>query len=512
MKIINGNLNRLFFYVLVMFVLSYAYIYSEDAKAATFDVPTDFATIQEAIDDPGTMNGDTINVLAGTHVESAVFITKELIIQGQGIGVTMLEPSPPPALQIVLYPQADNIIIRDMSIQNGGTAIRFELAGQTIDSTDLIRVEMLNNTSRGIEIHNATTITNLFIDECNFENNNHGLRIASSGHLDGAEIQDSFFSDNVIGFYMANDGNTSTMSDVRIRRNTFMANTGQAIYFEEGQDIRILANTFVDNRRDIQILKWYNPGVPVSNITISNNTMTGTTSAVFAIFNADNGGATMFNNVRFVRNEADTTGAGGSAVFAGAYRTSVGAGTGWNTVRIRNNCFTGLTAGDGVIYFVPAGVDPLDPLGGATVNITNNWWGTANAAAITALMQVPDLAVNDYMPFRTTNICATVALQPIVPGDAGVVNDFNVSEASSNGDVAIVVGVNEAPNVEASEICRKLVLGIDRPRVLDMTTADAKGNATVSVDISPRLFGETLKFQAVDMATCTGSNVVTETF
>lgn len=154
-----------------MLVLGFTYLSTSNVFAATFNVPGDFATIQEAIDDPGTVNGDTINVAAGTHIEAAIHITKELIIQGQGIGVTILDPSSLAlGFSVVLYPEANNITIQDMTIQNADQAIRFEMNGGTIDGTDILRVSMEGNTSRAIEIHNNTTVTTLFIDECNFDN------------------------------------------------------------------------------------------------------------------------------------------------------------------------------------------------------------------------------------------------------------------------------------------------------------------------------------------------------
>lgn len=512
---VNQGLSKIFISFLFIFVLVFGLVKSEEASSATFNVPGDFATIQEAIDSSGTMNGDTINIAAGTHVESFVRITKELIIQGQGIGNTILDPSSIDGVQVVLFPDVDNVIIRDLTIQNAFQAIRFDIAGGTIDNTDIIRVEMLDNESRGIEIHNETTVTNLFVDLCNFENTNHGLRISSSGRLIGADIQDSTFTSNDIGFYLANEGGTSTMSNVLIRRNVFTDHTrshgsqGAAIYFEEGQGVRIRNNDFVDNRRDVQILKWYQPSIPVSNVIVSNNRMTGTFDAVFSIFNNDRGGPTTFSNVRFVRNEADTN--DGSAVFAGAYSSAGGPGTGWNAVRVRNNCFTGITTpGNGVRYFVSGG-NPLDPLD-ATLDVVNNWWGTANAADITALMQVPDLSVNDYMPFRTTNICATVSNAPVVPGTAGVTNHFSITGATPNGDVAIIWGDTELPNNVAHNICTKLVTGIQDPEILGMDTADGSGNATVSAHVDEEFAGVTRKFQSVDMATCTSGDVMEETF
>ena len=363
--------------------------------AGDVTVPTDFATIQAAIDDPGTTAGDTINVLAGTYAETAIHVTKSVTIAGAGIGSTFLEPS-----GIGFYVDADGVTLRDMTVQNGTQAIRFEMAGGTIDSTTVLRLEAKNNTQEGIEIHALTTVTNLVVDSCNFENTNIGARVSSSGHLEGAEFRDSTFTGNLIGIYEANDDSTSTMRNLLVTGCTFTSHTFAAIYMEEVRDALIEGNMFVDNDRDIEILKWYQPAVPVSHVAITNNTMTGTTNAVFAIFNAEHAsGQTAFSNVSFTLNTASTSDA--SAVYASAHSSgspSLG-GLGWNTVVVACNTFAGITtAGTGVRFFNP-GVAAGQELGGSSINVKSNWWGTTDMAAITALMEIP--AITAFVPFLT---------------------------------------------------------------------------------------------------------------
>lgn len=128
--------------------------------------------------------------------------------------------------------------------------------------------------------------------------------------------------------------------------------------------------------------------------------MTGTTDAVLAIFNAHHtSGQTEFDGVIFENNTADTNDA--SAVFAGAHSTfhnttpSLG-GIGWDTVKVSCNNFTGITTLDnGVRFFIP-GVPDDEALGGASIDVTFNWWGTADAVAVEDLMQVP--SITDFLP------------------------------------------------------------------------------------------------------------------
>lgn len=505
---------KTFLSLLIFFILSFTYIFSEESLAATFNVPGDFATIQEAIDDAGTVNGDIINIAAGTHVEDRVHITKELIIQGQGIGATILDPSSISPNVVQLYVDANNVTIQDMTIQNASQAIRFEIFGGTIDNTDIIRVSMLNNTSRGIEIHSNTTVTNLLVDECNFENTNIGFRVSSTGHLDGADFDNSTYTSNVIAIYVANDGNTSTMSNVRIRENTFTDHTagqGTAIFLEEAQNTRIQDNMFVDNRRDIQLFKWYQPSIPMSDVIIRRNTMIGTTNAVFAIFNADNGGQTVFDNIRFVRNNAMTDDA--SAVFAGAHRTgppSLG-GTGWDTVRIRNNCFTGITtAGNGVRFFLPSGITPNQALGGAVLDVIRNWWGTNDLPTITSLMEVP--AITDFEPFSNTNICDPnfFALQPLTPSYPGTINTMSITGGIPNGDVMFGYGFNEGI-LDTEAICEDSELDIADFTELATVTGNDAGNSTFSIFVPFGFLNVSVLIQSLDLTTCVESDLNYET-
>jgi hypothetical protein len=57
----------------------------------TWDVPGDFDTIQEAIDDASVMDGDTIVVAAGTYNEDQITVNKVLTIQGAGWEGTVID-------------------------------------------------------------------------------------------------------------------------------------------------------------------------------------------------------------------------------------------------------------------------------------------------------------------------------------------------------------------------------------------------------------------------------------
>jgi hypothetical protein len=185
-----------------------------------------------------------------------------------------------------------------------------------------------------------------------------------------------------------------------------------AIFVEELQDAVIEGNTFADNGRDIQIFKWYQASVPVSNVVIRNNNSTGSTSGCFAIFNAEHSsGQTQFDGVTYTNNRCATAAGSTRAVYAGAQGgIADNGGIGWETVSISCNDFTG-TYGFGVDYYDPDTVDG-DTLGGASLDVTNNWWDTADPVAVEALMEEP--SITNFLPLLNAPFDATC------PNSAGV--------------------------------------------------------------------------------------------
>lgn len=415
-------------------------------------------SIQAAIDaaDPG----DTINVAAGTYSESSIHVDKSVTISGAGMGSAVVDP----AGATGFYIDADNVTMQDLTIQNGSMGLRFEMAAGTITGTTLERVEFLNNTARGIEIHNATTVADLVVSECRFESVGEvGLRVSSSGHIDGAQFLDSTFLNNDIGIYEANDGGTSTMKDVLIRGCTFEGHTvsqGTSIFLEEIQDTVIEENTFLNNRRDIQIFKWYQASVPVSNLVIRNNTMTGTTDAVFAIFNDEHSsGQTVFDGVVFENNACiGAYAAGKGPVYAGGHSAANLGGLGWDTVTIARNSFLGVVDPAVAVRFWNPGVAPDAVLGGTQLlNVSGNYWGMTDAAALDALMDVA--VVTDFTPLIDNGADQS--------GDAGYQPDLSSltahalgAQSGATGRVqeAIDMTVGSTVNVAAGTYAERLMI------------------------------------------------------
>ncbi|QDT98818.1 golvesin C-terminal-like domain-containing protein [Gimesia aquarii] len=233
--------------------------------------------IQEAID--SVTSGGTVNILAGTYNENTN-VNKSVTLNGAGTGSTIIDNAG--NLFIV---SADDVTFQNMTLQNGSQGIRAHLPAGTIDNLLVDDVEFIGNSSRGIEIHNDTLMTNMTVSNSLFQNNGSGIRFASSAVGDGVYITDSVFDGGSLGFYQANDGSTGNVRDVQITGSTFRNFTHTAVFAEEIRDSTVDDNIFEDNHRDFTLFKAYTgAGTVVENLQITNNTMTDSMDTSIIIF------------------------------------------------------------------------------------------------------------------------------------------------------------------------------------------------------------------------------------
>lgn len=503
------------FLITLLIIFTICFIYqSNSSQAATINVPGDFATIQEAIDDPGTVNGDTINIGSGTHIEAPIYITKELIIEGQGIGSTILQSVTTDhhlTNSNVFYPQADNVSIRDLTIQDSGFAFRFEIEGGTIDNTRIESVHVFQN-NRGIEFHNDTTVSNLTITNSIFEQGAIGLRVASTGHLVNITLSNNVFDSFSIAIYVSNDGGTSSADGFDILNNTFEDNF-QTIYMEEGSNVNIIGNEFLDNWFVIEFLKWYQPSRIVSNVVISDNYILRSRGTIFSLLNADNdGGQTEFSNINISNNYvADSL--ANIMVRAGAHSSgppSAG-GIGWDTVNINDNCFFGLN--DLAIFFFPVtGIDSTEYLAGNVLDVSSNYWGTNVISEIEALIPTSGPTVDFSNPLSICHLPPPPTVHhPILSGNAGELNTLSVTGAPGVG-MEFYYGFQSGSTDVSSPSCPNLNLDILNARWVNVLQSDGRGNASMDVFVPANFVGLTLMTQVKDGSSCEVSNMVTTTF
>lgn len=138
----------------------------------------------------------------------------------------------------------------------------------------------------------------------------------------------------------------------------------------------------------------------------------------------------------------------------------------------------------------------------------------ASLAGVTVVLQAIDLTSCTGSNVTNQTIDSQqppqFILNPIVPGIAGEQNILSVSGSTPDGDVAFLWGFI-AGTASADNICSGLQLGISDFNNLVTVMADASGNASFNVFVPSNFSGLSVVLQAVDVSTCTPSNVDSET-
>ena len=208
----------------------------------------DFTTIQSAIDDLGTVDGDTIFVdVGGTHTEYAITVNKSLTIQGRGMDETTVEAaaSCEAALDRVFFvfklSEDLTVTFKDISIKHGkrenGGGIYND--GETV-YVQTARVSENCATSEGAGIVNGGT---LYVTDSSEINSNQADNYGGGilGLEDAVtEISDTSFHGNVAsgwglfsdygGGAIYNDEGSLTVADSLFTSNQATAQHGGAVY------------------------------------------------------------------------------------------------------------------------------------------------------------------------------------------------------------------------------------------------------------------------------------------
>ncbi len=227
-------------------------------------------TIQQAV--TASTSGDTILIGAGTFSGTNNFnivLSKSLTITGAGRTSTFVQPN---AGSLGFSIRTNNITISDMTIQNGNVGVIFTNA--TSDNTHLTRIDFLANATRSVDVSTtaAFPVTNVTITDCKLNSPSAGIRMASNAQVNGFTISDSTFDGNQYGIYVANDGNTSKLSNLSISNSTFKNQISYGIYAEEMRDSTIQDSTFTSTGVGIGIFKFYSGNATaISNLTIQRN-------------------------------------------------------------------------------------------------------------------------------------------------------------------------------------------------------------------------------------------------
>ena len=103
--------------------------FSPSTKASTvITVPTDYPTIQEAVDAAGL--GDTVRVLAGTYYEH-VMVNKSISLVGAGGNTTFIDGS---GTGNVVFLGANDTSVSGFTVMNGGTGVWIAGSNCTVEN------------------------------------------------------------------------------------------------------------------------------------------------------------------------------------------------------------------------------------------------------------------------------------------------------------------------------------------------------------------------------------------
>ena len=99
---------------------------------------------------------------------------------------------------------------------------------------------------------------------------------------------------------------------------------------------------------------------------------------------------------------------------------------------------------------------------------------------------------------------------PLNPGRAGTTNSLQVSGATPGGEVTFIWGINQG-TASGDSICSGLNVDILNFNTLTTVTADGSGNAFISFPVPGGASGLSVLLQAVDVDSCTESNLEMDT-
>jgi predicted outer membrane repeat protein len=241
------------------------------AHAATHTVcgavGCDFTTIQAAIDDAGTVNGDTISITDATHTEEGITVYRDLTIQGQGQATTTVQAHAARGAatdRVFHIASGSTVTIKDMTIRHGNLA------------------------RDGGGIYNEGTLT-----------------------LENVTVKDNDADDEGGGIYNEEDADL-TLTDCTVSGNT--ADSGGGIYNYDG--VLALTNCTVSGNEATGSGGWgggicndseADQGSTLTNCTVSDNKATGTDGNGGGIYHY---GDLTLTNCTVSGNEANDDGGG----------------------------------------------------------------------------------------------------------------------------------------------------------------------------------------------------------
>ncbi len=268
----------------------------------TLRVPSEFATIQAAIDAASLLAVDTVLVAPGTYSESLVFKGKRVrVLSENGPGVTLIRPLSGPGVTfnsgetaeamlggftitngaggISLANSASPTIVSNVIINCTGTAINCNFASPTVRSNHIA-----GSTGNAFYLGGAATP---LIEGNIIENNGGGFDMFAAG--------DPTIRNNLIRDNRGNGMSMVNRSDANIVQNIIIRNNGHGITWLVPSGNRgpyVFNNTIVANSGSAINADGYDAGSQIIN-----NILVGSPALSVGGFNDNNPPIVRFNNV-----------------------------------------------------------------------------------------------------------------------------------------------------------------------------------------------------------------------
>lgn len=254
-----------------------------------------YTTIQDAIDNAGTLDGDTILLGPGTYDED-VNVDKELTILGANEGVS-----------------GDDASRGTESVVTGSFTFDIGSQDSTIDGVQILQDASAGTTPGIYVVADDITITNMLIERTGGFGNARGV-LNETGDADGLDVSNSKISGFTTGIFL-NPGSNATITDNVLQDNFVgLANDG-------ADADAISGNSFIDNQLEqIGIGVETSGATDISAIVSATNTFSGDAPEVSIYDNSagnDDITGTVFNDQVTLGAGDDTigTGAGDDTIF-----------------------------------------------------------------------------------------------------------------------------------------------------------------------------------------------------
>ncbi|MCK5037650.1 MAG: tandem-95 repeat protein [Thermoplasmata archaeon] len=222
----------------------------DDTPNATWNVPGDFGSINEAINNAGVVGGDTILVGAGTYTQN-VFVHKQLTIIGEDRDTTIIDAN--------YAGHGFNIIATGASVS--GFHVINAIApsnGIYLDNANLCNISdnIVSNSDAGIY---AISDNSIISQNHVYDNEWVGIRLWGS---ENNTVWGNNASLNDQGINLYGDANTNT-----VYGNTFFNNSNHGIYLAANSNL----NTFHNNTVSYSNYSIYFDGACLGNTFYNNN-------------------------------------------------------------------------------------------------------------------------------------------------------------------------------------------------------------------------------------------------